>query len=122
MQDVFTLPKYLAIVMEHANCSDLASFIASYVTRHVRIFQCHSDPSGSLRWQKQKQQNPSCAADNLVLGQFAFREKNMHQVHVFPSLCPTERGMQFVVLIKHQLCRLGASLGLRQFHTALKAV
>ena len=34
-QDVFNLPEHLAIVMEFANCSDLAAFISSYVTRHV---------------------------------------------------------------------------------------
>jgi len=34
--DVFALPDYLAIVMEFANCSDLAAFISSYVTRHGR--------------------------------------------------------------------------------------
>ena len=41
-QDVFALPEHLAIVMEYADCGNLAEFISSYVCTHVRHSLCCS--------------------------------------------------------------------------------
>jgi hypothetical protein len=35
-QDVFALPRHLALVMEWANCGDLKAYITSYTQENVR--------------------------------------------------------------------------------------